>query len=71
MYLYNKISLKRDNYMHILLNSTINSTKTFIRHRAIRNNSYTNPYISSFFTLKIVPTTFGPAFDATAAPIWK
>ena len=30
-----------------------------------------NSYISSFFTLKIVPTTFGPALEATAAPIWK
>lgn len=30
-----------------------------------------NSYISSFFTLKTVPTTFGPALDATAAPIWK
>ena len=35
-------------------------------HKDMRNS-----YISSFFTLKTVPTTFGPALDATAAPIWK
>lgn len=34
---------------------------------------YENLYsvYASSFTVKITPATFGPAFEATAAPIWK
>lgn len=45
------------------------SASTSVNKGLFYENLY-SVYASSF-TVKTTPTTFGPAFEATAAPIWK